>query len=121
LDVDDGFRAGQALLEAGVVLLQAGQFGGQRVGFGGFPAAFGRGETADSAGLALAAPIGEVRGVEALPAQDGADAAGVGGTVDLGEDAQLVLCGEGAAARALGQFGRRCERCRHNRRPSASG
>ena len=30
------------------------------------------------AGLALAAPIGEVRGVEALPAQDGADGADAG-------------------------------------------
>ena len=45
-------------------------------------------------GVALAAPVAQGGRVDALAAQDGADASGSGGLIDGGEDAQLVLRGE---------------------------
>ena len=131
LDVDDGFGAGQAQREAGIVLLKTGVVGGQRVRFGGpsglacqpvgkLRPSFGWVQAADGPGIPGPAPVGEVGGVEALAAQDRGDATGLGGVVGLGEDTQLVLRGEGPAARASCQFGRRSQRCRHNRRPTAS-
>jgi hypothetical protein len=75
---------------------------------------------AEGPSVPLPAPVGEGRGVEALATQDGADPTGISGAIGIGQDAQLVLDGEGPAARAVGQFGRRSGWCRHNRRPPAS-
>ena len=91
----------QAQRETGIVALKQGQFGCQRVGFGGLRSALGRRQRVEGAGVALPAPVGEGGRVETLAAQDGADATGLSGAIGLGQDAQLVLRGEGPAAGAV--------------------
>jgi len=56
----------------------------------------------------------------AFAAQDRADPTDISGTIGIGQDAQLVLDGEGPPARTSRQFGRRSGRRRHDRRPAAS-
>ncbi len=64
----------------------------------GLGAALMRGQTLEDAGLPLATPSDQVRGVEALAALQGADGSGLsGGGIGLCEDAQFVFGGEGSA------------------------
>jgi hypothetical protein len=107
LDVDDCLGLCQAQREAGFVLLQQCAFGRERVGRGALRTARRRCQGRQGADRAQPAPIGQAGGVETLAPQDGADATGIGGTVGFGQDAQLVLNGEGSAAGMVGQFGRR--------------
>src|ERR1019366_9088293 len=111
LDVDDGLGTDKAPREMGIIPLQARHFGGQRVGFGGFWAAFAGNQRADYPGLAQPAPVAKSGRVQAFTAKDRADPTGVGGTVGLGQDAQLVLDGEGPAAGRSGNFRRHGGRC----------
>jgi hypothetical protein len=92
------------LRQPGIVALQDGQFGRQWIGFGGLATTPGGNQRAVSSGVALLAPFGEGGGVKALATQDGADPAGIGGTIGIGQDAQLVLDGEGPPARTSRQF-----------------
>jgi hypothetical protein len=105
LEVDDGLRACQAPCETGIVPLGEGEFGCQRVGFDGFAAALARNQRAEGTGVALPAPVGEGRGVDALAAQNAADATGFSGAIGLGKNAQLVPGGECPPARTIRQFG----------------
>ena len=50
--------------------------------------------------VALPAPVAQGRGVDPLAAEDRANSAGVGGTIGLGENTQLVPDGERPAAGA---------------------
>jgi len=83
----DGLGTLQTKRQAGIFLLEKGHLGCERVGFGHLRAAPGRRQCAEGAGVALPAPVGQRRGVEALAAQDGGDAAGVGRPVRVGENA----------------------------------
>jgi len=105
LDVHDGLGALQAKREAGILPLEKGHLGRERVGFGDLWAALGRRQGAESACVALPAPVGQRRGVEALAAQNGSDAAGVSRTIRVGENAQLVLGGENPTVRASRELG----------------
>jgi len=61
----------------------------------GLGAALVRGQALEDGGLPLATPGDQVRGVEALAAQQGSDGAGVGGGgIGLRQDALFVLGGE---------------------------
>jgi hypothetical protein len=104
LDADDGLGAHQTLREPGIIPLQLGYLADERVWFGGFWAAPGGNQGVESTGVPLPAPVGERRRIETLAAQDGADPTGLNGTVNIGQDAQLVLRGEGPATRAGGKF-----------------
>jgi hypothetical protein len=95
----------QAPRETGIVALRQSEFGRQRVDFDGLAAALARNQRAEGTGVALPAPVGEGRGVDALAAQNGADATGFRGAIGLGKNAQLVLGGECPAARTIRQFG----------------
>jgi hypothetical protein len=55
--------------------------------------------------LALAVPSGQVRGVEALAAQQRTDVSGLGAGIGLFEDAQFVLCREALALGAGSHLG----------------
>jgi len=85
--------------------LEKGYFGRKRVGFGRLRAAPGRRQRAESTCVALPAPVGQRRGVKALAAQNGGDAAGVSRAIRVGENAQLILGGEDAAVRASRELG----------------
>ena len=62
----------------------------------GLGAAFVGSQALEDAGLPLATPGDQVRGVEAFPAEQGPDGTGLsGGGIGLGQDAQLVFGGEG--------------------------
>ena len=100
MDTYDGLGTRQPQRQTGIVLLEQDHFGGERVRFDGLRAAPGRRQRAEGPGVALPPPVGESRGVDPLAAQNGADAAGLSGAIGIGEDAQLVLRGEGPAARA---------------------
>ena len=101
----DSLGALQAKREAGILLLEKGHLGRERIGFGDLWAALDRHQGAESACVALPAPVSQRRGVEALAAQDGGDAAGVSRTIRVGETAQLVLGGEDPTVRAGGELG----------------
>jgi len=105
LHFHDGLGALQAKREAGILLLEKGHLGRERVGSGDLWAALDRRQCAEGTCVALPAPVGQRRGVEALAAQNGGDAAGVSRAIRVGENAQLVLGGEDAAARASGELG----------------
>ncbi len=105
MDFHDSLGALQAKREAGILLLEKGHLGRERVGFGDLWAAPGRRQCAEDAGVALPAPVGQRRGVKALAAQNGGDAAGVSRAIRVGENAQLVLGGEDAAVRASRELG----------------
>jgi len=104
LDSDDGLGTRQSQRQTRVVSLKSRHFGGERVGFSGLWAALGRRQCAEGTGVALPAPVGESRGVEALAAQNGSDATGVSRAIRVGENAQLILGGEDPAARASGEL-----------------
>jgi hypothetical protein len=120
LKIDDRLGALQPEPEPGVVLLRFRQRGAQWVGLTRLRSAPGRCQAVEDAGLALAAPVGQGRGVETLAAQQGTDLAAAGSPVGLGQETQLVLGGKGPPPWPLGQLriGRR--RCRHDRRSPAS-
>jgi hypothetical protein len=105
LEIDDRLGACQAQRQTGIIALEEDQFGCRRIGFGGFATTPGGNQRAVSSGDPLLAPFGEGRGVETFATQDGADPTGIGGAIGIGQDAQLVLDGEGPPARASGQFG----------------
>ena len=67
--------------------------------------ALARREALERAGVALLAPRRQVRGVEALAAQQRADLALARARLGRAQHAQLVLGGEAPPARALGQLG----------------
>jgi hypothetical protein len=100
LELDDGFGTLQAQRETGIVALNPGQFRCQRIRFGGLRSALAGNQGAEGSGIAFPAPVGERRGVEPFATQDGADPTGLRGAIGFGQDAQLVLRGEGPAARA---------------------
>ena len=120
LDPDDGLGPRQVLRQASIVPLQQRQFGGERIGFGDLRAAPDRRQRAEGPGVALPAPVGQRRGVDALATQNGADAAGRGSAIGLGENAQLVLRREGPSAWPIRQFRGCRDWCRRQRRPTAS-
>ena len=101
----DGLGALQPKCEAGILLLEKGHFGRERVGFGDLWAALDRRQGTESACVALPAPVGQRRGVKALAAQNGGDAACFSCTIRVGENAQLVLGGEDATVRASRELG----------------
>ena len=102
LDGDNGFGAGKAPREMSHIALQQGHFRHKRLGSGGLRATLDRRQRAESAGVALSAPVTQCRRVETLAAQDRTDPPGFGGAVGLGEDAQLVPRGERPSARTGG-------------------
>ena len=104
LHFHDSLGALQAKREAGILLLEKGHFSRERVGFGDLWATLGRRQCAESACVALPAPVGQRRGVKALTAQNGGDAAGVSRAIRVGENAQLVLGGEDPTVRASGEL-----------------
>jgi hypothetical protein len=104
LHFHDSLGALQAKREAGILLLEKGHFSRERVGFGDLWAALDRGQGAESACIALPAPVGQRRGVKALTAQNGGDAAGVSRAIRVGENAQLLLGGEDPAVRTSGEL-----------------
>jgi hypothetical protein len=59
LDVDDGLGAGQALRQTRIIPLQSGNLRRERVGFDGLWAAFAGNQCAESAGVALSAPLAQ--------------------------------------------------------------
>ena len=62
----------------------------------GLGAALVRGQALEHAGLPLATPSDQVRGVKTFAALQGSDGAGLcGGGIRLGQDTQFVLGGEG--------------------------
>jgi hypothetical protein len=64
----------------------------------GLGAALVRGQALENAGLSFATPGDQVRGVQALAAQQGSDGAGLcGGSIGLGQNALLVVGREGPA------------------------
>jgi hypothetical protein len=105
LDCHDGLGVLQPKRETGILLLEKGHLGRERVGFGDLWAALDRRQCAESACIALPAPVGQRRGVKALTAQNGGDAAGVSRAIRVGENAQLILGGEDPTARASGELG----------------
>jgi len=105
LDFHDSLGALQPKREAGIFLLEKGHFSRERVGFGDLWAALDRRQGAESACIALPAPVGQRRGVKALTAQNGGDAAGVSRAVRVGENAQLILGGEDPAVWTSGKLG----------------
>jgi hypothetical protein len=104
LHFHDSLGALQAKREAGILLLEKGHLGRERVGFGDLWAALDRRQGAESACIALPAPVGQRRGVKALTAQNGGDAAGVSRAIRVGENAQLLLGGEDPAVRTSGEL-----------------
>ena len=90
MDSDDRFGLFKPLFQASDFLLSLRQFGRLRMRSAGFRSAPGRGQGAEEAGLALAAPVGQGRRVEPLAAQNGTDVARAGGAVGLLQDAQLL-------------------------------
>ena len=104
LHFHDSLGALQAEREAGILLLEKGHLGRERVGFGDLWAALGRRQRAEGAGVALPAPVGQRRGVEALAVQDGGNAAGVSRAIRVGENAQLVLGSEDPAVRTSAEL-----------------
>jgi len=105
LDSDDGLGTCQSQRQTRIVFLKSRHFGGERVGFGGLWAALGRRQCTKGASSALPTPVGQRRGVEALAAQNGGDAAGVSRAIRVSENAQFVLGGEDAAVRASRELG----------------
>jgi hypothetical protein len=101
LQLDDGFGAFQAQRQTGIIALSQSQFGCQRVGFNGLRAALGGRQCTERSGVALLAPFGEGRRVNALATQDGTDATGLGCAIGLGQDAYLVPRGECTASRPV--------------------
>jgi len=95
LDFHDGLCALQPKRETGILLLKEGHFSRERIGFGDLWAALDRRQGAESACVALPAPVGQRRGVKALTAQNGGDAAGVSRAIRVGENAQWLLSGSG--------------------------
>jgi len=105
LDVDDRLGARQAQRQALVGAQQPGVFGPQGIGGRDLGAALDRLQRLVGAGVALAPPIGQERGIEPLAAQDRADAAGRR-RIDLGQYPQLVGRRERPTARSVVAFGR---------------
>jgi hypothetical protein len=68
LDFHDSLGALQAKRETGILLLKEGHFSRERIGFGDLWAALDRRQGAESACIALPAPVGQRRGVKALAA-----------------------------------------------------
>jgi len=91
LDVDDRFRASQALRQAGNFTLQARQFTCQRVGRSDFGAAFDRNQRTDCPGITQLAPLGQHRRGDPLATEDGADPTTLGHAIGLREDAKFFL------------------------------
>jgi len=100
LDIDDGLSLRQALAQLRVLLLQFTDARVPRCRRLGLGSALVRRQRRQGAGLALAPPGGQVRGVQPLAAQQGADLAGLA-AVGLLKDAQLVLGAEVTALRPL--------------------
>ncbi len=105
LNTDDGLGTCQSQHQTRVVFLKSRHFGGERVGFGDLWAALDRRQCTKGAGVALPAPVGQRRGVEALAAQNGGDAASVSRAIRVSENAQLILGGEDPPVRADGELG----------------
>ena len=100
LDLDDALGGREPLLEPGVLAGEAVDLLGQRIR----PAATRRpSQRFEGTALAGPSPVHEVARVEALTAQDGTDATGLG-SVDLGEDVELVLGAEASADRTFGDL-----------------
>jgi hypothetical protein len=104
LDPDDRLGTCQVQRQTGIVVLQQRHFGGERLGLGDLRTTPGWRQRAECSGVALTAPVGQRRRVDAVAAQDGADPTGRSGAIGLGEKAQLVPRGESPAARAIRQF-----------------
>ena len=96
MDANDRFGVLQPLTQPGVLAAKLVELGGR---FGDLrPGATSlRFERLEGAGIALAAPIGQGRRIQAFATQDGSDPAGIRGTVGLRQNAQLGRCGEGPA------------------------
>ena len=98
MELDDGFSLGELALE---LLGLAPQFPilGDQAPVAGAPAS----PSAPVTGrLLLASPVGQVRGVESLAPQQGADLSGLGAGVSFLDDALFILFAE-ASANGLGQ------------------
>ena len=97
MNIDDDLGFTQFLGQALVVPAEFLHFLFLRITFG-LGAALVRGQSLENAGLPLATPSDQVRGVKTFAAQQGADGAGLcGGGVGLSQDAQFVFGGEGSA------------------------
>lgn len=96
MDVDDGLGLHQALAQALALALQDGNALGLRVRDRRLGTAFSRGQSRQDARLALLAPGGQVRRIQPLTAQQGAQLARCTG-IGLGQDPLLVGGREAAA------------------------
>ena len=101
MDVDDGFGVRQAPREPGIIPLQDCHLGREGIGLGSFGTALARRQRTEGSGVPLPTPVGEGRRVQALATQDGTDASSLGRAIGFGQNAQLVLHGEGAAPWAV--------------------
>jgi hypothetical protein len=97
LNINDDLGFAQFLGQALVLPAEFLHFLFLRIAFG-LGAALVRSQALENAGLPLATPGDQVRGVKAFAAQQGADGAGLsGGGIGLSQDTQFVFRGEGSA------------------------
>ena len=105
MDFDDRLGALQTKRQAFVVALQLGVLRRQRMDRLDLGAALDGLQRFVAAGVALPAPLAQLRGIEPLAPQDSADAARPR-LVNLAQYPQLFGCREGATTRPVAQFGR---------------
>jgi hypothetical protein len=93
LDVDNEFRARQAVGQVAVFLFELAQFFKQRIvlGLGASPVGS---QCAAHGVLALVSPVRQVRRVQSFATGHGADGSGLLGCLGLGQDAFLIVGGE---------------------------
>jgi len=96
LDVDNKFRARQAVSQMAVFLFELANFFKQRIVLGLGAATVGS-QCATHAFLALVSPVRQVGGVQAFATKHGADGSGLLGRFGLRQDAFLIVRGELAA------------------------
>jgi hypothetical protein len=119
LDFDDRLGVLQSPPEPGILPLGLRQFQRQRIPRHRLRPPLGRCQRTKSAAVALPAPVRQARRVQAFPAQDRSDPTNVGGTVNLGQNAELRLRRKSPTPGLIRHLGRR-RRDRHCRRPPAS-
>ena len=107
MDIDDGLSLGQAAAQLRVLAFELKQACLPGYGRLGFPPPLARRQRLERAGLALAAPIGQMRGVQAFTTQQRPKFTGRA-VIGLLEDLELVLGAEAPAFRPRHRFGVGC-------------
>ena len=100
LNVDDELGAGQPLCQPAVLQFQFADFIEEWIEFG-----FGAAPAGNQATITLLAPVGEVRRVETLAAEQGSNRSRFPGRIRLRQNTPLVVSGELAAPRPAEHLG----------------